>query len=279
MHVFLSAPAPVTTLAQVTSTNEPHSGRYDRQIAYEHVGPAGQRRLAASSVAIIGVGGLGSALAESLCRAGVGRLRIVDDDRVDLDNLHRQHLYTEADAAAGVAKVAAATEHLGRLNRQVQIEPIQARLEATNALELIDGVDLVLDGTDNWPARFILNDACQKTRLRWIYAGVVGAAAMTMNIVPGETPCLRCIYDSPPPSCTAQTCRSVGVLGPAVHMIAGLQALEAIKMLLGRLDAISRKLVSFDLWTNRITEFDVAANAGAIECPCCKAGEYDYLDV
>ena len=253
-------------------------GRYDRQIIYENFGPQGQKQLAAASVLIVGVGGLGSSLAELLCRAGVGRLRLVDVDTVTLDNLHRQHLYTEADVAGGRTKVAAASEHLAQMNRHVQIEPLAVRAAPANILALMDGMQLVLDGTDNWPTRFVINDACIKTGMPWVYAGAVGSEAMTMTIVPGVTPCLRCVYPEPPPPCLNLTCRGVGVLGPAVHMIAGVQAFEAIKLLTGRLDAINRNLLSFDLWTNRIQPFDVAANAADIDCPCCKQHRYDYLE-
>ncbi len=255
-----------------------HVRRYDRQIAYQNFGPAGQKRLAAAAVLIVGVGGLGSALAEQLGRAGVGRLRLVDDDRVALDNLHRQHLYTEADAAAGRSKAVVAAEHLGRINSRVAVEPVVERVDRRNIDRLTEGVDLVLDGTDNWPTRFLINDVCVKRGLPWVYAGVIAAEATTMTVVPGDTPCLRCVYESPPPACSSPTCEAIGVLGPAVSMITGFQATEAVKLLIGRTDAISRALVSFDLWANRVGSFDVARNAAIADCPCCKHGIYEYLE-
>ncbi|NLF30843.1 MAG: HesA/MoeB/ThiF family protein [Planctomycetes bacterium] len=250
--------------------------RYDRQVAYAPFGPAGQRALAAARVAIVGAGGLGSALAESLARAGVGRLRLIDDDRVAWDNLHRQHLYTEADAAAGRPKVAAAAERLAAINADVRVEPVEARLVAANAGDLLDGADLVLDGTDNWAARFLLNDACIRDGRPWIYAGVVGGEAVTMSVLPGRTPCLRCVYDGPPPPCTEPTCRAVGVLGPAVHVIAGLQAFEAIKLLSGHPDALRATLLRMDLWTNDIRQLDLAAPLA--DCPCCRRRRFDFLE-
>jgi len=251
--------------------------RYARQTNYAPLGREGQERLGRSRVAVIGAGGLGSALCDQLCRAGVGYLRLVDDDRVELVNLHRQHLYTEEDAAAGELKATAAARHVGRINSQVRVEPVVARVSAGNVLELIDGVDLVLDGTDNWPTRFCLNDACVKRRTPWIFAGVVAGEAVTMNILPGRTPCLRCVYDEPPPPGASPTCKEVGVLGPAVQMIAAVQAFEAIKFLSGRSEAMSRSLTRFDLWTNRIQQIDLAAAAAGLDCPCCKQGRYDFL--
>ena len=200
----------------------------------------------------------------------MGFLRIIDPDRVELENLHRQTLYTEADAAAATHKVIAAADHLGQINSQVRVDTIVGRLEAANAESLVSGVDLVLDGTDNWPARFIINDACVKARLPWIYAGVVADQAMTMNVIPGRTACLRCIYDQPPPPCVSPTCRSAGVLGPAVQLIAGLEALEAIKLLSGNVQAARTRLMSFELWTNRVAELD--ASVPRTDCPCCQAG-------
>ncbi|NQU76584.1 MAG: HesA/MoeB/ThiF family protein, partial [Planctomycetes bacterium] len=202
--------------------------RYDRQIAFEHIGLKGQERLGLARVAIIGAGGLGSALADMLCRAGVGFLRLVDNDCVELDNLHRQHLFTEADAAQNKPKAVAAADHLQLINHHVCVEPIVARMVAENVCQFIGDLELVLDGTDNWPTRFILNDACVKLDKPWIYTGVLGTEATTMNILPHQTPCMRCIYETPPPPCLSDTCRGRGVLGPAVQAIAAIEALEAI---------------------------------------------------
>ncbi|MFW6146076.1 MAG: HesA/MoeB/ThiF family protein [Planctomycetota bacterium] len=250
--------------------------RYDRQMAYAPFGPAGQRALAAARVVIVGAGGLGSAAAESLARAGVGRLRLIDDDRVAWDNLHRQHLYTEADAAAGRPKVVAAAENLAAINSDVRVETVEARVDGANVADLLDGADLVLDGTDNWAARFLLNDACVRESRPWIYAGVVGGEAVTMTVVPGRTPCLRCLYDGPPPPCTEPTCRAVGVLGPAVQVIAGLQAFEAIKLLTGHLDALRLALLRVDLWANDLRRLDLSAPAD--DCPCCQGRQFDFLE-
>lgn len=253
----------------------PDASRYDRQVRFAPLGEAGQQRLARARVLIVGAGGLGSNLAEHLGRAGVGLLRLVDDDPVELVNLHRQHLYTEADVQAGLAKPLAAAERLRRINSQVRVEPVLGRLEAGNALELLDGMDLALDGTDNWPGRFIINDACVKVGTPWVFAGVVAAEAVTMTIVPGRTPCLRCVYESPPPPEASPTCRDVGVLGPAVGMIAAWQAAEALKLLCGRADAINPDLVRFDLWGNRIQRMRLPG--AQANCPCCGQRCFEFL--
>ena len=223
--------------------------RYHRQTVYANLGLAGQRRLASGAVLIVGVGALGCAAADALARAGVGRIRLVDDDVVTLENLHRQTLFDEADAAARTPKVLAAQRRLARVNGDCRVETAAVRLTAANAAELADGMDLVVDGTDNFATRFVINDLCVRDGRAWVFAGVVGAEAQTMTIVPGRSACLRCVFDAPPPVCQDPTCRSAGVLGPAVMAISGLQSMEALKILAGRTDAISPYLTKFDLWT------------------------------
>ncbi len=241
-------------------------------------GAAGQKKLAAAEVLIIGVGGLGSWAAELLARAGVGRLRLVDDDRVDFTNIHRQAMYDEADARANRPKVAAAAEHLGRINPEVTIEPVEARLDRHNIEKLAGGAHLLIDGTDNFAARFIINDFAVKTGRPWIFAGVVGAEAQTMTIVPGQTACLRCVFDAPPPPCMDPTCRSAGVMGPAVAAIASMQAMEAIKILSGHADMASGYLTKMDLWENTLQRIDAAAAAKKFNCPCCRQRIFEYLE-
>jgi len=252
--------------------------RYDRQTAFADFGPAGQRRLHASRSLIVGVGGLGSWVAELLARAGAGTLRLVDADRVELNNIHRQAMYDEADAAAGALKVEAARKHLKRVNGSVVVETVASRLDGSNISALADGVDLVIDGTDNFPTRFLINDYAVKTLTPWIFAGVVGAEAQAMSIIPGRTACLRCIYDSPPPPCVDPTCRGSGVLGPAVAAIAAFQAAEAIKILAGRADKVSPYLLKMDLWENQFQRIDAAHSAANLECPCCKRRLFEFLE-
>jgi len=252
--------------------------RYGRQTAFEPLGLDGQRRLAAARALIVGVGGLGSWTAELLARAGVGFLRLADADRVDLTNLHRQGLYDQSDAAAGRAKVRAAAERIGRINADCRVECVEARLDAGNVARLADGVDLVLDGTDNFPTRFLINDYAVRAHLPWVFAGVVGAEGQVMAVLPGLTACLRCVYDGPPPPCQDPTCQSAGVLGPAVAAISALQAAEALKLLAGRPQAVSPYLLKLDLWRNTVQRIDVGPGRARPGCECCDKRNFEYLE-
>lgn len=261
------------------SDDEPNNlARYRRQVAFEGLGLSGQRALMGGVALVVGVGGLGACLAELLARAGVGSLRLIDDDRVDLTNIHRQVMYDEADAADRTPKALAAAAHLARINASVAVEPIVARLDKGNIAELARGVDVILDGTDSFPTRFILNDYSVREGVPWVFAGVVGAEAQTMTIVPGQTACLRCVYDRPPPPCVDPTCRSAGVLAPAVTAVASIQAMEAMKILAGRRDRVSPYLLKLDLWANRVQRVDAAAAAAVGRCCCCKDGVFEFLD-
>jgi len=251
--------------------------RYARQIVFREFGLTAQQALSAGRAVIIGVGGLGSWLAELLARAGVASLRLVDADKVDLTNIHRQGLYDESDARAGVEKVHAAAERLRSINGQVNVEPIVARADADNIERLVEDSDVILDGTDNFHTRYLINDVSVKTNLPWVFAGVMGCEAQTMTIVPGRTCCLRCLLDAPGPPCTDENCRSFGVLGPAVAAVAAVQACEAMKILAGKADRISRHLVKFDLWANTIQKIDLT-NAGPLaDCICCGQRIFEYL--
>lgn len=252
-------------------------GRYERQMIFPGMGLEAQRKLMKSSAVVVGVGGLGSWSAELLARAGVGQLRLIDDDRVDITNIHRQAFYIETDAAARRPKVAAAERRLAAINSQCKVESVQARLDAANVAELTAGADVIVDGTDNFHARFIINDYAVKGGIPWVFAGVVGAEAQTMTIIPHRSPCLRCIFHSPPPPCTDPACRTAGVLGPAVAAIAAIQAAEAIKILAGCEDQASPYLLKLDLWNNHVQRIDAASACEDSPCPCCKEGHYDFL--
>ena len=254
------------------------SARYSRQIQFEGLGPAGQRRLAAGRALIVGVGGLGSWVAELLARSGVGFLRLVDDDRVDLTNLHRQTMYDTADAEIKVPKVRAAARHLARINSAVTIECVQERLSTANVDTLAGDVDVIVDGTDNFAARFLLNDFAVLASKPWVFAGVVGAEAQVMTIVPGKTACLRCIFEAPPPPCVEPTCRTTGVLPAAVAAIASIQAMEATKILAGHRELVSPYLLKFDLWTNALQRIDTTRSAADTPCPCCRGRRFDFLE-
>jgi molybdopterin-synthase adenylyltransferase len=251
--------------------------RYFPQIRFAPLGEDGQRRLAAGSVLICGCGALGSAAANLLVRAGVGKVRIVDRDFVELSNLHRVALFDESDAVAALPKAVAAAEKLRAINSAVTVEPVVADVTPQNVEQLCDGVDLLVDGTDNFETRFLLNDAAVKRGLPWIYAGCVGAEGQTMTILPGETPCLRCLMETCPPPGAAPTCDTVGVLGPIVGALAALEAAEALKILSGNRAAVSPYLTVIDLWQNRLRQIEVRSLRETVDCPVCRRGEFGWL--
>jgi molybdopterin-synthase adenylyltransferase len=249
--------------------------RFRRQLAYPGVGIEGQRRLAQSKVAICGLGALGSTIAERLARCGVGWLRLIDRDWVELDNLPRQALYTLHDAEYHVPKAIAAANHLAAIDPKIHIEPKVCDLTHRNALELFEGVDIVLDGTDNFEARYLINDACVSTGTPWVHAGIVGASGQSMLVVPGKTACFRCLLPDPPPIESMQTCDSMGVLGPAVGVIASWQSLLAMKWILGtRPDAGTSQLTVFELWTGEIRNLTLHRLDA---CPACGEQRFDFL--
>jgi molybdopterin/thiamine biosynthesis adenylyltransferase len=252
--------------------------RYDRQMAFVDLGPAGQRRLRAGRAVIVGVGGLGSWVAEMLARAGVGFLRLVDPDYVDTTNLHRQAMYDQADADSHKPKVQAAAEHLAKINSATVVEGVETRLDRENVSVLAGGVDVILDGTDNFPTRFILNDYAVREGRPWVFAGVVGAEAQTLTVLPGQTACLRCVFDAPPPPCIEPTCRTVGVLPPAVVAVAGIEAMEAMKILAGCAHQVSPFLLKMDLWNNTLQRIDATRASAAAPCPCCKRRHFEFLE-
>lgn len=251
--------------------------RYARQIRFAPLGEHGQRRLMESRALVCGCGALGSFAANLLVRAGVGTVRIVDRDFVETSNLQRQVLFDEQDAAAGLPKAVAAAEKLARINSQVRIEPVVADLEPRNIDELAQGVDVIVDGTDNFETRFLINDFAVSRRLPWVYGGCLGAEGQTMAILPGEGPCLRCLIPDCPPAGSTATCDTAGILGPAVGFIASLEAMEALKILSGNRAHVSRSLLVVDLWTNVLHQVDVSKLAAQSDCPACRRGEFPWL--
>ncbi len=251
--------------------------RYSRQVLFDRIGQEGQQRLADSRVVLIGCGALGTVLADTLVRAGVGFLRICDRDFIELDNLQRQVLFDESDLAANLPKAQAAAARLSRINSGVTIEPVVTDVNHGNIAQLAERADLLLDGTDNFETRFLINDLAVKTDRPWVYGAVVGATGLCMSIVPHQTPCLRCVFDQAPPPEMSPTCDTAGVLAPAVHLVASLQAVEAIKLLSGRGDEINRHLVQLDAWTGRVINLKVQSALDEGECACCKRREYPYL--
>jgi molybdopterin-synthase adenylyltransferase len=252
--------------------------RYVRQIRFAPLGEEGQRRLLASRALICGCGALGTVLANTLARAGVGKLRLVDRDFIELNNLQRQVLFDEQDIADNLPKAVAASKKLRTINSTIEIEPIVADVDHRNILALCAEVDVILDGTDNFETRFLLNDVALKLGIPWVYGGCLGAEGQTMTILPGETPCLRCLIPEPPPPGATPTCDTSGIVAPIVNVIASIEALEAIKILTGHREAIQRTLFTIDLWDNRVRQVKLDALAERDDCPACGKREFPWLD-
>src|SRR5262245_28493671 len=210
------------------------------------LGVEGQKRLLVSRALVVGCGALGSVIINTLARAGVGKLRIVDRDFLELNNLQRQVLYDEDDVAAGLPKAIAAQDRLKRINSTIEIDAIVADVDHTNIERLLEDVDCLIDGTDNFETRFLLNDAAVKLGLPWVYGGCLGAEGQSLTIFPGQTPCLRCLIPEPPPPGTTPTCDSAGIMGTVIGVIASIEANEAIKILSGHVEAINRTWTILD---------------------------------
>jgi adenylyltransferase/sulfurtransferase len=252
--------------------------RYSRQMNFFGVSEAGQRRLLDSHVTLCGCGALGTVLANALVRAGIGHLRIVDRDFVELHNLQRQVLFDEHDVIENLPKAEAAARKLAAINSTVHVAPVVTDIDHTNILELVHDADLILDGTDNFEVRYLINDAAVKLGKPWIYGGCIGSNGMTMTILPGETPCLRCVIESSPPPGMAPTCETAGVLAPIVNIVASFQAAEALKILTGHRDAINRELLLIDIWENTFRRLKVAKLLETANCPCCQGRHFEWLE-
>ena len=246
--------------------------RYSRQVLFHGIGAEGQRRLAEARVAIVGCGATGSAVASLLARSGLGTIRIIDRDYVEPSNLQRQTLFDEADARESLPKAIAAARRIAAFNSQIVVEPQVADLTPENIEALLEGVSIVLDGTDNFETRYLINDFAVKNNLPWIYAAAVGSYGVTMNVVPGVTSCLACIFPEAPYG-TFETCETAGILNSAVNLVASIEATEAIKLLVGAQDKMRRSLLSFDVWTNE--RADVQAATPRPGCRAC--GERDFI--
>jgi molybdopterin/thiamine biosynthesis adenylyltransferase len=254
--------------------------RYSRQILFGEIGEVGQERLVQSSAVIVGCGALGTALANLLVRAGVGKLRIVDRDFVEPSNLQRQTLFEESDAQEALPKAVAAERRLRAINSGVSVEGVVADVSSKNAEELLRGYPLILDGTDNFETRFLLNDVAVHLDVPWIYAAVVASYGVTLTVRPGQTACLACALESesedgPRTMGTEDTCDTVGVLGAAAGVIASIEAAEAIKLLTGKSESAGGRLISFDVWSGRFQSVRVARNP---ECRACVRHDFRYLE-
>src|SRR6266851_1267216 len=252
----------------------PALDRYSRQTLFGPIGKEGQERLGRSSVAIIGCGALGTVLANNLCRAGIGRLVIADRDYIELNNLQRQILFDEDDIARRLPKAIAAAEKLQRVNSETKIETLVEDINADGVESLVKGVDLVLDATDNFETRYLLNDVCVKYGRPWIYSGVIASYGVTMNIIPGDTPCLRCIFPEMPLPGTTPTCDTAGVLNGIVGAITGVASTEALKILL-KSEKTSRAMLWMDVWENTSERIELPRQP---DCPACGQHSYEFLD-
>lgn len=250
--------------------------RYSRQILFSGIGEEGQARLFRSRVLIVGCGALGSAQAESLARAGVGNLSIVDRDFVETSNLQRQTMFTERDALERTPKAIAAANHIREFAAGISVEPEIADVNKSNIERLIKNRDVVLDGTDNFATRYLINDACVKHETSWIYGAAVGSYGVTMTIRPHQTACLRCVFAEAPPAASAPTCDTAGVIMPIISIVAAVQVAEALKLLTGQDESLHRSLMQFDIWRNEWRKINPGPPAP--DCLTCSLERFETLD-
>ena len=249
--------------------------RYSRQMLFPGFGVDGQKALLPAKVVLVGVGALGSHIADSLVRAGVGHLALADRDYIELNNLQRQALFDEQDIAQNLPKAEAAARKLRQINSTVDVEPRVMDVNPDNVEELVAGANLVLDGTDNFSTRYLLNDVCVKHNIPWVYGGVLASYGVTMTIVPGRTACLRCLFTEMPPPGTTPTCETAGILGPVVKIIGSLEVSEALKLLSGR-GTLNPGLITIDVWENHLETVAVTRQESA--CPACGQRRFDFLE-
>jgi molybdopterin-synthase adenylyltransferase len=250
--------------------------RYSRQVLFREIGKEGQERLQRARVLLVGCGALGAAQAEMLARAGVGKLRIVDRDFVEFTNLQRQTLYNEEDARTRLPKAIAAKNRIAEINSEIEVEAIIADVNYSNVESLIKDCDLIIDGTDNFQVRYLLNDACVKHNKTWIYGAAVSSYGTTMTIIPGETPCLRCIFEEMPDAGSSPTCDTAGVIMPIIASIAAVQVTEALKILTGNINALHHSLMQIDVWQNDWRKINLSGPVP--ECRACGQKVFEFLD-
>ncbi|MEM9659015.1 MAG: ThiF family adenylyltransferase, partial [Planctomycetota bacterium] len=271
-------PLPLLPTSPSMHESQDATTRYRRQMRFAPLGEKGQRRLLDSRALVCGCGALGSVAAELLVRAGVGFVRIVDRDFLEADNLHRQMLLTEQDVEQTLPKAVAAARRLAAVNSSVRVDPVVADVAATNVKSLASDVDVVVDGTDNFETRYLLNDFSVSCGLPWVFGGCVGAEGQAFPILPHETPCLRCLMPDPPPAELQPTCETTGVLGPIVSTIASLQAMEAIKILSGNRSDVNRRMTIVDLWSNELRSVGVSRASVGANCPACVERRFEWLE-
>jgi adenylyltransferase/sulfurtransferase len=250
--------------------------RYSRQILFPGIGREGQEKLRDSKVLLVGCGALGASHAEMLARAGVGKLRIVDRDFVEYTNLQRQTLFKESDAEGRLPKAAAAKYRIAEINSEVEVEEVVADVNNSNIESLIDGCDVVLDGTDNFQIRYLVNDACVKHGRAWVYGAAVSSYGTTMTVIPGETPCLRCIFEEMPDAGSSPTCDTAGVIMPIISSISSIQVVETLKLLTGQQDSLHRSLMQIDVWQAEWRKIKLAEPDP--DCIACGKRSFEFLD-
>lgn len=250
--------------------------RYSRQMLFKGIGVEGQLALSSARVALVGCGALGSFQASLLVRAGVGMLRVIDRDFLEASNLQRQILFDEQDVRELLPKAIAAERKLRAVNSLVKVEGVVEDLNPATITRLLDGFDLILDATDNFDVRFLVNDYAIKQSVPWIYGACVGAEGLAFPILPGETACLRCVFENAPPPGLVPTCDTAGVIGPIVGTVASFQVAEALKLLTGHRDQVNRRIFSMNLWANR--QAQLAMPARDPDCPCCGKHQFPYLE-
>ena len=250
--------------------------RYSRQVLFNGIGEEGQARIIKSRVAVVGCGALGALQASFLARAGVGTLRIIDRDFVEESNLQRQILFDEQDVREMLPKAAAAEKKLRGINSLVNVEGIVDEVNASTVDRLLGGFDLIMDASDNFDVRFLVNEYAVKNNVPWIYGACVGSYGLTFPIIPGESACLRCVFESAPPPGVSPSCDTAGVIGPIVGAIVSIQVAEAMKILSGARGRVRKKITTIDMWENRYDSIDLPQPFA--DCACCGRHEYPYMD-
>lgn len=252
------------------------NNRYSRQILFQEIGKSGQEKLLKSRVLLVGCGALGASHAEILARAGIGFLRIVDRDFVEFSNLQRQTLYSEKDARERLPKAVAARNRIAEINSEIETEAIVADVNNSNVESFVKDVDLVLDGTDNFQIRYLVNDACVKNNKTWIYGAAVSSYGTTMTIIPKETPCLRCIFEEMPSAGSAPTCDTAGVIQPIITSISAIQTTEALKILTENHERLHKSLMQIDVWENQWRK--IKLGEPNIDCETCGKRNFEFLE-
>ena len=251
--------------------------RYSRQILFQHIDEDRQKKLIDSTVLLIGCGALGTVSSSYLVRAGIGQLRIIDRDFIEENNLQRQILFDEDDILENVPKAIAAQKKLQRINPNIKVEGFVTDINYSNIEELTKDVDIIIDGTDNFETRFLVNDYCVKNSIPWVYGACIGSRGVVMNIIPSMTPCLRCVFETMPQIGSFPTCDTAGVIGPIAGIIASFQVTEAIKILTGNYDSVIKNLLEIDVWETNFRQIDISELKDTNNCPTCKLYNYEFL--